>query len=105
MPLRSKRLKKIALAATALPPDEAADIQRYLSNEPVQAQPPSATYRLQKYVRRHRAGVGVAAAFVIALVAFAINQSIQLRRIARERDRADRVSEFMTSMFRGFRSK
>ena len=29
-----------------------------------------------------------------------VTKSIQLRRITRERDRADRVSEFMTSMFR-----
>ena len=95
-----KAVEKDRTRRYGTPSELAADIQRYLSNEPVQAQPPSATYRLQKYVRRHRVGVGVAAAFVIALVAFAINQSIQLRRITRERDRADRVSEFMTSMFR-----
>ena len=41
----------------------AADLQRYLNQEPVEAGPPSATYRLRKFVRRHRTGV-VAGALV-----------------------------------------
>jgi serine/threonine protein kinase len=32
----------------------AADVQRYLNDEPVAACPPSAGYRLRKYARRHR---------------------------------------------------
>src|SRR5204863_9112543 len=32
----------------------AADIQRYLADEPVEACPPSATYRLRKFARKHR---------------------------------------------------
>src|SRR6202163_3589979 len=32
----------------------ALDIQRYLDDEPVQACPPSASYRLRKLVRKHR---------------------------------------------------
>src|SRR5262249_3500962 len=32
----------------------AADVQRYLNDEPVQACSPSAWYRLRKFVRRHR---------------------------------------------------
>lgn len=31
---------------------------------------------------------------------FAVVQSVELRRITRERDRADRISEFMTKMFK-----
>ena len=33
----------------------AADVQRFLNDEPVQACPPSASYRLRKFVRRHLA--------------------------------------------------
>src|SRR5262249_11411559 len=33
----------------------AADVERYLYDEPVQACPPSAGYRLRKFVRRHKA--------------------------------------------------
>ncbi|MEX1026601.1 MAG: tetratricopeptide repeat protein [Candidatus Paceibacterota bacterium] len=32
----------------------AADVQRYLDDEPVQACPPSTAYRLRKYARRHK---------------------------------------------------
>ncbi len=42
----------------------ARDIERYLNDEPVQACPPSATYRLKKFVRRNK----IAAAFVLLLV-------------------------------------
>jgi len=34
----------------------AADIERHLRNEPVNACPPSAAYRVRKFVRRHRVG-------------------------------------------------
>jgi eukaryotic-like serine/threonine-protein kinase len=77
-----------------------ADIGRYLSNEPVLARPASVGYRLQKYGRRHRIGVAVAAGLVVLSAGFAAVQSAQLRRITRERNRADRVTEFMSGMFR-----
>src|SRR5260221_2178665 len=35
----------------------AADVQRYLADEPVTACPPSATYRFRKFVRRHKHAV------------------------------------------------
>jgi serine/threonine protein kinase/tetratricopeptide (TPR) repeat protein len=38
----------------------ARDIERYLADEPVQACPPSAGYRLRKFARRHRTGLAVA---------------------------------------------
>jgi tetratricopeptide (TPR) repeat protein/predicted Ser/Thr protein kinase len=78
----------------------AADIGRYLNNEPVAARPASAGYRMQKYVRRHRIGVGVAAGLLLLLAGFATVQAGQLRRITRERDRADRITGFMSGMFK-----
>lgn len=48
--------------------DLAADIDRYLKNEPVVARPPSAVYKAQKFVRRHRFGVGATTAVGLALV-------------------------------------
>jgi non-specific serine/threonine protein kinase/serine/threonine-protein kinase len=77
----------------------AADIERYLENKPIVARPASRIYRLRKYVRRHQAGVAVAASTFVVLVAFAATQAAQLRRITRERDRADRITEFMATMF------
>lgn len=81
------------------PSEIAADIHRYLKNEPILARPASAGYRLRKYVRRHRVGVTVAAGLFLLLTGFAVLQAVQLRRITRERDRADRVAQFMTNMF------
>ena len=88
---RSRLWRRTASRRYAAPSDLAADIGRYLRNEPVTAHPPSAGYRARKYIRRHRLGVAVAAAAVVLLIAFAIAQTVELRRITRERDRADRV--------------
>jgi tetratricopeptide (TPR) repeat protein len=46
----------------------ALDLQRYLADEPVQAGPPSATYRLRKFVRRHRGPVLAGLLLLLALV-------------------------------------
>ena len=35
------------------------DLERYLANEPVVAGPPTARYRFQKFVSRHRVAVFV----------------------------------------------
>jgi len=76
----------------------AADIGRYLSNEPVLARPARAGYHLRKYVRGHRIGAAVAAGLVLLLASFVAVQAAQLRRITRERDRADRVTQFMNDL-------
>ena len=102
-----KALEKDRTRRYGSPSDLAADIQRYLRNQPVLAGPPSAVYRTSKFVRRHRFGVGVAVAAVVLLIAFAATMALQTRRIAKERDRANReaetakrVSEFMSNMFK-----
>src|SRR5262249_9165916 len=45
----------------------AMDLQRYLSDEPVQACPPSAVYRFRKFVRRNKGPVVAAALVLLAL--------------------------------------
>jgi WD40 repeat protein/serine/threonine protein kinase len=47
----------------------AADVQRYLHDEPVQAGPPGAGYRLRKFVKRHRGPVLAVAVVLLALLA------------------------------------
>ena len=47
----------------------AADIRRYLGNEPISARPASATYQLQKFARRHRALMTGIVAVILALTA------------------------------------
>ena len=94
-----KALEKDRTRRYATPSDLSADIRRYLGNEPVLARPASTGYRLRKYMRRHRLGVGIAASLVLLLSGFAVMQAFQLRRITRERDRANRITDFMVGMF------
>jgi serine/threonine protein kinase/WD40 repeat protein len=47
----------------------AADVQRHLSGEAVQAHPPSAGYRMRKFIRRHKGRVLAASLLLAALVA------------------------------------
>ncbi|NUP95176.1 MAG: tetratricopeptide repeat protein [Planctomycetaceae bacterium] len=67
----------------------AADIQRHLNDEPVTAGAPSAAYRLQKFVRRHRGKVLAGSAIALALVLGVIGTSVALVRALEEKERAD----------------
>jgi serine/threonine protein kinase len=58
----------------------ARDIQRYLSDEPVEACPPSAGYRLRTFARRYRTPLSVAGAFLMLLVVGAIVSAWQAIR-------------------------
>jgi len=78
------------------PIELALDLDRYLHNQPVSAGPTSTSYRLKKYVRRHRAGVAAVLGSGLILAAFAVAQTLELRRIKVERDRATRESERAT---------
>jgi eukaryotic-like serine/threonine-protein kinase len=58
----------------------AADVGRYLRDEPVEACPPSRWYRLGKTLRRHRVAVLTATAFVtLLLVAVAVSAWLAVR--------------------------
>ncbi len=102
-----KALEKDRGRRYGTPSELAADINRYLNNEPVVARPASTSYRVRKYVRRHGIGVAVAASVAGLLVAFGVMQTAQLRRTTRERDRANRerdratrITDFMAGMFK-----
>lgn len=102
-----KALEKNRSLRYATPSELAADIGRYLRHEPVTPRQLGVVYLARKYVRRHRIGVAVAAAVALLLASFAIAQTFEIRRMmlerdraTRERDRADRVTQFMTNMFK-----
>ena len=87
--------------------DLAADLRRHLDDVPVLASPPSATYRVGKFIRRHHASVAVAGVLILLLVVFAGVMAVQASRIARERDRASQeaatatqVSDFLVGLFK-----
>jgi non-specific serine/threonine protein kinase/serine/threonine-protein kinase len=94
-----KALEKDRTRRYGSPNELAADIGRHLDHQPVLAGPPSTTYRIGKFVRRHRFGVAAATIVVVALIGFGVTMAVQARRIAKERNRAERVSEFLVSLF------
>jgi len=95
-----KALDKDRVRRYGTPMELAADIGRYLANEPIVARPSSTSYRLKKYVRRHRVSAAVVAGLVLLLAAFAVMQGIQIRRVTQERDRATRITDFMLHVFK-----
>jgi eukaryotic-like serine/threonine-protein kinase len=68
----------------------AADIQRYLTDEPIVARPPSTLYRFQKLVRRNKAIVTAVGAGVAALV---IGLILSLYLFVQERSALKRAVE------------
>jgi len=91
----------------------AADIERHLRHEPVAAGPPSATYLIRKYVKRHRIGV---TAFSVGLLAVLVGgmaaavgfvratraeqmARMEAERANREAEAATQVSDFLVNLF------
>ncbi len=69
----------------------ARDVERHLDGEPVVACPPTAGYRLRKFVRKHRVTVGVVAGFVLLLaVAAAVSTHLAIRA-GRQKARAEQA--------------
>lgn len=92
----------------------ADDIARHLARRPVSARPDSLTYRLDRYVRRHVAGISITAVAIAAVTSTTIYYTEQ---IAQQRDaaqlaaerariesaRAEQVSDFLTALFEASR--
>ena len=68
--------------------DLGEDVERYLSNQPILAHPPSTMYQLRKLVARHTASFVAAGAIAALLVALGVTMVVQAGRVRRERDRA-----------------
>ncbi|MGZ6078792.1 MAG: tetratricopeptide repeat protein, partial [Myxococcaceae bacterium] len=100
-----KALEKERDRRYGTPSELAQDVARHLRNEAVIARPASTAYRIRKYVRRHRVGVGLATGLAVLLVGFAVAMGVQARRTTLERDRAnsereasEKVSAFLANM-------
>jgi len=90
----------VAKALRKRPPDRyqtvaafADDLERYLRHEPVSARPDSLAYRAGRFVRRHRASVGVGAGAAAALVVATTFSLAQMREARRQRDAAVQASK------------
>jgi len=77
----------------------AADLAFHLANEPVVAGPPSASYRLRKFLRRHRVAVTAAGLITFAFVAGIIGTTVGLLQARREAEVSRRSFDFLTGIF------
>ena len=86
--LVAKALEKDKSRRYASAADLAADIRRYLSDEPIQARPASLGYQIYKFARRHRAFVLAVAAVLIVLAGGTIVSISEAIKAGRARDLA-----------------
>jgi len=73
----------------------ARDLQRYLQGEPVEAAPPSASYRLGKFLRKYRVWLATAAAFALVLIAGVVVSVWMAVRAGRAQAEAQAVNDFL----------
>jgi WD40 repeat protein/serine/threonine protein kinase len=71
----------------------AMDVQRYLADEPVLAGPPSARYRLRKFVRRNKSTVVAAALVLGALLSAVVGTTLGLVQARLERDEKEKARQ------------
>ena len=71
----------------------ARDVERFLRHEPVEAGPPSATYRLRKYARKHRGVLAMAGAFAGLLMLAAAVSTRQAYLATKARNEAQQAYE------------
>ncbi len=77
----------------------AMDLQRYLADEPVAAGPPSAAYRLRKFLRRNKGPVLAASLVFLALVVGIIGTTwAMFRATAAEADAAQEATQKATAL-------
>ena len=79
----------------------AMDVRRYLAGEPVLAAPPSASYRVRKFVSRHRVGVAAGLLVAAALVLGIVGTTVGMVRASRQRRAAEKVAGFMKDILGG----
>jgi serine/threonine protein kinase len=96
-----KALEKDRTRRYATAQEMAADVTRFLERQPVLAGPPSATYRLRRFVQRHRVGMfagGLVATAILVGLTLATFGLVQARReAARSREIADFLQDMLAS--------
>jgi tetratricopeptide (TPR) repeat protein/tRNA A-37 threonylcarbamoyl transferase component Bud32 len=108
----AKALEKDKLRRYGSAADLAADIRRFLKDEPIVARPPSTAYQVRKFARRHKGLVSATITIFIALVAGVVVSSWQAYRASvaerlaaaraseaqAEKAKAEAVTKFLTEM-------
>ncbi|HKR58176.1 MAG TPA: serine/threonine-protein kinase, partial [Pyrinomonadaceae bacterium] len=62
----------------------AEDVERYLTNRPIEARPPSAFYQFRKLVARHKTPFALLAIVFVLLLGFTVMMAVQSARLAHE---------------------
>ena len=101
--IAAKALEKDKTRRYASAAEVAADVSRYLKDEPIVAQPPTTVYQLKKFARRNKALViGIAAVFAVLVGGVVVStwQAIRATRAEdvaiRDRDRASEAERTAT---------
>jgi serine/threonine protein kinase len=85
----AKAMKKAPAERYASVGDFAEDLRRYLMHEPVKARADTVTYRMTKFVRRHRGGVLSGVLTLLVLCAATVTTFLQKVAADRQRDAAE----------------
>lgn len=100
-----KALEKDRARRYASVSELAADIERHLRDEPVLAGPPTLSYRMRKYVRRHKRAAAAAAMILLALmtgivgVTLGLVRSLQAEELQRkEAEKSQAINDFLHEM-------
>jgi tetratricopeptide (TPR) repeat protein/predicted Ser/Thr protein kinase len=91
----AKALEKDKSRRYASPADLAADIRRYLEDQPITAKPASASYQLQKFTRRHKSLVAGIAAVVLVLLLGMVATTWEAVQARRQSQVAQAVDDFL----------
>jgi serine/threonine-protein kinase len=77
----------------------AQDLRRHMDGRPVRARPDTAGYRIGKFVRRHRWGVGATAALAGLTAVYTLRLADERDRARTEATKAAAVSDFLKGLF------
>jgi serine/threonine-protein kinase len=82
------------------------DLRRYLEGRPVFARRGSMSYRVRKYVSRHRGAMAAAVIGLLFLVGYAVTITLQEQKVERQRDlarqearKAEEVADHLIALF------
>ena len=91
----AKALEKDKLRRYASAVELAADIRRYLGDEPIVARPASVSYQLQKFTQRHKALAASVAAVFLILAAATVVSTRSAVRANQEAATANALNDFL----------
>lgn len=79
--------------------DLAEDISRYLTFQPISARPPSRSYLIGRFIRRHRIGVAASAAIAFAVLAGGITSTALYFESEKNRTRAEKAGDDLRTSY------